>query len=334
MKLSVLIISLCLLSYGRLISQDWPVNYFDENENIKVLIVKDPYTDSRTGPEKLKGPDNLDNIGFREVLDQMDCRIVKTVTINMPEELDNQYGEWNRASLTNHVLNKAIADYEQSELFVLGLLSGNKSLIGMLAGLQHMGPNRNPLKDSRNRDIVGLPRLGENKPLKVGLIWLNSKASFNTPDITLEGDMGGMNVAVAAGLCSSSLRLQAGLDPPVSSKHIVMVGAWDTNPYEEHAIDNSFISMLSVEEVKKDNNCILEEVKRLSQLVDLIYVHVDVSTFDSLSSAELYDSMKEIFSYPKAAALGIASCPENPDDQILNDVNLLIKGALEGVRNR
>jgi len=343
MKRINLLIGICVMILCLACSQESSESFRNENGDIKVLIIKDPYSDSRTGPEILKGPEKLDNEEFREILDDLACEIINTTTIKMPEELEYQYGEWNRASLTNNVMNKVISDYDKDELFIIGLLSGSKSIIGMLGGLQHLGPGREPLKDSRNRDIVGLPRLGKNKPLKVGIILISSKAFYNTPDITLEGDMGGMNLAVAAGLCNTSLRLQAGLDPPIPTKHIVMLGVCDTNPYEDHLIDNSFIRRISVEDVKEGKNLINEHLEYLSQLVDVIYVHVDLAVLgyedpdnqhNYLLAKDLVESIKLIFSYPKTVALGIASCPDNPDEKILKVGNQIIKTALESTKIR
>ena len=76
---------------------------------------------------------------------------------------------------------------------------------------------------------------------------MNTRGDFNTPNTSMEGNMGGMNVAVAAGLSNTMLRQQAGLDPSISTKHIVMAGVQDTTPYEELGIDNSFIERISVE---------------------------------------------------------------------------------------
>ena len=181
----------------------------------------------------------------------MDCDVAHVTTVQMPAELEREYGEWNRASLTNRTLGKTIYESDQGEHFFIGLLSGSKSLVGMLAGLQHLGPDRQPLQDSMGRDILGLPRLGESKPLKVGLVWISARGDFNTPNTSMEGDMGGMNVAVAAGLSNTMLRQQAGLDPPISTKHIVMAGVQNTNPYEQLNIDNSFIETLSVAEMRE-----------------------------------------------------------------------------------
>ncbi len=322
-------------------------NYVDESGKVNVVIVKDPYSDSRTGPELVLGPEKLAAGGLIDVLEKAGCTIVKISDVKMPQEFEREYGEWNRASLTNRTLGKIISSYNKDEAFFIGLLSGSKSLVGMSAGLQHLGPDRQPLKDSRGRDIIGLPRLRENKPLKVGLVWIDAKAAFNTPDISIEGNMGGMNVAVAAGLSNFNLRLQAGLDPPLSTKYIVMAGVRDTNPYEDLLIDNSFIEKLTVEDLIGLSNNIRKQMDRLSRLTDVIYIHVDLSVLDPVeipghphafpdgpSSRQLAASLEVMFSYPKASSLGIASCPDNPEKITTEAAYRLIEGAIQGIKNR
>ncbi len=321
--------------------------YIDETGKVSVVIVKDPYTDSRTGPELVQGPEKLEKGGLIEVLEKSGCKILEISNVKMPPESEREYGEWNRASLTNRTLGKILSSYDKDEVFFIGLLSGSKSLVGMLAGLQHLGPDRHPLKDSRGRDIIGLPRLGDSQPLKVGLVWIDAKAAFNTPDITVEGNMGGMNVAAAAGLNNMNLRLQAGLDPPLSTKYIVMAGVRDTNPYEELNIDNSFIEKISVEDIRGLSNNIRNQMERLSFLTDVIYIHVDLSVLDPTeipghphafpdgpSSQQLAASLEVMFNFPKTAALGIASFPDNPEDITSTAAYRLIEGAVRGVRNR
>ena len=184
-----------LFSDGTLAQQ-----YVDSSGRVSVVVVADPYSDTRTGPELVDGPGILLSGGIQELFDGMDVHVARSTTIQMPEELEREYGEWNRASLTNRTMGRYLHQSDLGEHFFVGLLSGSKSLVGMLAGLQHLGPDRQPLKDSQGRDIIGLPRLGESKPLKVGLVWISERGDFNTPNTSMQGDMGGMNVAVAAGL--------------------------------------------------------------------------------------------------------------------------------------
>ncbi len=321
--------------------------YRGEDGKIRVVILTDPYTDSRSGPEKLKGPTHLANGGLEELLLGSGCTIEQVLEIQMPVNREREYGEWNRASLTNRELGRAISAHDQGDGFFIGLLSGSKSLAGMLAGLQHLGPGRDPLTDSRGRDILGLPRLGKGKPLKVGLVWIDARAAFNTPDITIEGDMAGMNVAVAAGRCGTTLRLQAGLDPPLSTKYIVMAGVRDTSPYEEVHIDDSFIERISVEEIRNLDGNIDVQMRRLSRLTDIIYIHVDLAVLNPKeipghtravaggpSSRELADCLAIMFKYPKASALGVASMPEEPEEISLRAANTLVEGAIKGIKSR
>ena len=321
--------------------------YIDESGRVSVVIVADPYSDTRTGPELVDGPGLLLAGGIEEFLHGLDADVVSTTTVEMPEDLEREYGEWNRASLTNRTLAKIIYESDLGEHFFIGLLSGSKSLVGMLAGLQHLGPDRRPLQDSRGRDIIGLPRLGESKPLKVGLVWISERGDFNTPNTTTEGDMGGMNVAVAAGLSNATLRQQAGLDPPLSTKHIVMAGVQNTNPYEQLNIDNSFIETVSVDEMKSLSGAIDTQMERLSSMTDVIYVHVDLSIlsaaempelpssmYDRLASSELAACLQKIFAYPKVTAIGIVGLPNDAAEISLRAAYRLIEGAMGGIRNR
>ena len=321
--------------------------YVGPDGKVKVVVIKDPYSDSRTGPEILKGSDHLEAGGLSGLLTNLGCDIVKTAAVKMPDELEREYGEWSRASHTNRVLNKIISESDEGEHFFIGLLSGSKSLVGMLGGLQHLGPGRQPIQDSRGRDIPGLVRLGDRKPLKVGLVYVDSKGAFNTPEITLEGNMGGMNVAVAAGLCSTDLRIQAGLDPHLSTKYIVMAGLRNTNPYADVAIDESFIERISVDDIKSVSSNVHGQMERLSRLTDVIYVHVDLSVLDPAelpghpdaypggpSSGELAAFLTALFKYEKAAAIGIASMQEEAEEITLQAAYRLIEGAIQGVKSR
>ena len=322
-------------------------SYVDGSGRVSVVIVADPYSDTRTGPEIVEGPGLLLAGGIHELLGGMAVDVVSTTTVQMPAELEREYGEWNRASLTNRTLGRLIYQYDLGEHFFVGLLSGSKSLVGMLAGLQHLGPDRQPLKDSRGRDILGLPRLGENKPLNVGLVWISERGDFNTPNTTMQGDMGGMNVAVAAGLSNTTLRQQAGLDPPLSTKHIVMAGVQDTNPYEQLNIDNSFIETLSADEMKNLSGSVDDQLERLSRTTDVIYVHVDLSIlsaaempelppspYDKLTSDELAACLEKVFAYPKVTAIGIAGLPNDAAEVSLMAAYNLVEGAIGGVKSR
>ena len=69
------------------------------------------------------------------------------------------------------------------------------------------------------------------------MLWLDAHGDINTPETTRSGSLGGMPVAVATGRALQRMRLDAGLDPPLSDRHIVMGGVRLNDPLEQHIID-------------------------------------------------------------------------------------------------
>ncbi|MCP4170207.1 MAG: hypothetical protein GY758_05465, partial [Fuerstiella sp.] len=71
----------------------------------------------------------------------------------------------------------------------------------------------------------------------MGLIYFDAHADVNSPETTLSGMYGGMDVALAAGLYNDNNRLITGLDPPLPPSYIVLGDVRDTDPREKELID-------------------------------------------------------------------------------------------------
>ena len=102
-------------------------------QRLSVVVVADPYSDTRTGPELVEGPGLLLAGGIQGLLEGMDCDLVQVTTVQMPPELEREYGEWNRASLTNRTLGKIIYESDQGEHFFVGPPVGQQ-IVGGNAG--------------------------------------------------------------------------------------------------------------------------------------------------------------------------------------------------------
>ena len=303
--------------------------YQDADGRVRVAIVKNPYSGSRSGSELSEGPDILEKGGLLDILSDLGCTFKKATDVRLTPEEEPDYGVWHRLGLANGHLCKAVAANEEKGCFNVGLLANCNSLMGMLAGLQHSGPGR--------------------RPLKIGLIWIDAHGDFNTPETTLSGMLGGMPVAVSAGLCLTRLRLKSGLEPALPTRYIVMVGVRDTDPLEQELIDRSDIEMISVEDIRNLSDNIHHQLERLDRLTDKIYIHIDMDVLDpkevsghSLTvpdgptSEELAAALKLMFTHQKASALGIASYPAGRDEDRLSmkAAYRLIKGAIEGIKAR
>lgn len=315
----------CLVTPAVVTGQD----YFSEDGRVKVALVKMPYTGARNVPELSRVPDYLAEGGVEDVLAETGALLKPVATVELTQEEQRQYGEWHRMGLANGHLAEIVAENRSEGFLTVGLLGNCSSLMGMLGGLQHSDPTR---------------------LLEVGLVWIDAHGDFNTPETTLSGMLGGMPVAVSAGLALTNLRLKSGLDPALPTRHIVMVGVRDTDPLEQELIDRSDIEMLTVEDIRAVSDNIQRQMRRLSELADVIYVHIDLDVLEPSevaghhlpvaggpTSAELAAALTEMFSYEKVAALGIASTPaweRDPDGAARAAAYRLIAGALEGVKRR
>jgi arginase len=218
---------------------------------------------------------------------------------------------------------------EEDGYFTVGLLATCPSMPGLVAGLQHSGPTR--------------------EPLRIGMLWLDAHPDFNTPETTRSGSLGGMPVAVATGRALQRMRLDARLDPPLADAHVVMGGVRLTDPLEQHLLDESGIEQLSVDDLRTMTPAVFAQLDRLSRITDKIYVHIDMDVLDPRevmahqnkvpngpSSEELARLFEAIFTrYPKASAIGFATIP-SPDEGglAIAAVNRMIAGAVRGVLAR
>jgi arginase len=305
-------------------------SHADNGRLIQVALVKMSYVGERNVPELSGGPDYLEQGGIQKLLQEHSCRTKPISTVALTTAEEEAYGSWNRLALANGDLAKTVAADRRDGYLPVGLLANCSALAGMLSGLQHSGP--------------------PGRPLRVGLVYIDAHADFNTPETTLSGMLGGMPVAIAAGLGLTRMRLKAGLDPPLPGRHIVEAGVRDIDPLEQDLLDRSEIQQLSVEDIQRRSENLHRQMQRLSETTDVIYIHVDMDVLDPRevpghpltvaggpSSADLAAALTEMFKYEKAAAFGVASTPFGDRDKTgvsRQAAYNLILGAVKGVQSR
>jgi arginase len=313
-------------------------SHTSERTKLKVSCVKN----------SAEGPRYMAEGGLVPLLERLGCEIKNIDTVALTEDGKKEYGAWNKDALESRHIGRLVAGGRLNEGLIIGLLSDCTDLLGMLAGLQHLRTTGiTPESGEVNPQREGLAGL---KPLRVGLIYFDAHADFNTPETTLSGMLGGMDVAVAAGLCLSRLRLKTGLDPALPTRYIVFGCLRDVDPLEQELLDRSDCEYLSVEDVRSLSEAIGNQMERLSRLTDAVYVHVDMDVLDPSevsghpltapagpTSLELAAAIRKIFTYPKAAAIGIASIPFGERDRgglSLQAAYRLIEASVLGVKER
>jgi arginase len=327
-RLRALWISGLILAVGLAAGAD--DRYRGADGRVRVAPIKMPYSGERNVTEHSPGPDYLEGGGLVSMLEGLGAEVKPIPTVALTGAEEKEYGTWNRLAIANRHLGELVAENERAGYLSVGLHANCNAVMGVLGGLQKSGPTR--------------------KPLKVGLVYIDAHGDFNTPETTLSGMLGGMPVAISAGMCLRNLRLTSGLDPALPTRYIVLGAVRDTDPLEQELLDRSEVEMVSVDDIRKRSEKIHAQMNRLSSLVDRIYIHIDMDVLDPRevaghpltvpdgpTSEELAAALTEMFRYQKAAALGIASTPSGERDKdglSLKAAYNLVRGAIQGVKER
>ncbi len=297
---------------------------------VRVALIKMPYVGERNVPDTSRGPDYVEQGGIQKLLEEQGVQTKPVSNTALTADEERAYGSWNKLALASGDLAKIVSEERRSGYLPVGLLANCNGILGMLSGLQHSGPSA--------------------KPLRVGMVFIDAHGDFNTPETTLSGMLGGMPVAIAAGQCLTRMRLKAGLEPALPTRHIVEMCVRDTDPLEQELLDRSEIQQLTLDDVRTRSANLHREMKRLSEATDVIYIHVDMDGLDPRevpgvalpvpggpTSLELAAALTEMFKYEKVAAFGVAAMPFDAADKTgisRQAAYNLILGAVKGVQQR
>lgn len=111
---------------------------------------------------------------------------------------------------------------------------------------------------------------------RIGLIWFDAHGDFNTTKTTLSGMLGGMPVAVCAGLTLARWREAAGITVPLPTNRIVMVDVRNLDSAEATLIESTDVTVVSC-----DANAMRSSIRTLVAACDYIYLHIDEDVLDA-----------------------------------------------------
>ncbi len=129
--------------------------------------------------------------------------------------------------------------------------------------------------------MLGGMQRGYGPTSRIGLIWFDAHGDFNTPRTSLTGMLGGMPVAVSAGLCYPTWRVAAGLDPPIPTDRIIMVDVRNLDPAERTLIEATDVTVVEVPDRAAATSPFMQAVAAMAASVDDIYLHIDADVLDA-----------------------------------------------------
>lgn len=114
---------------------------------------------------------------------------------------------------------------------------------------------------------------------RIGLVWFDAHGDFNTPRTSLSGMLGGMPVAVAAGLAWPNWRELAGQPAPLPTDRIVMVDVRNLDAPEEVLIRATDI-VIAAPAAGFPGEDLAQSIAALAERCDYLYLHIDADILD------------------------------------------------------
>ena len=124
---------------------------------------------------------------------------------------------------------------------------------------------------------------GAAKQKKLGVIWVDAHADFNTPETTPSGNIHGMPLAALCGLGDPRLVSLWDETPPVlDPKRVAVIGARDLDPGEKQNLREAGVMVQSMEQIDRLGmvSALEKAIERVSRDVDGIYLSFDMDSLD------------------------------------------------------
>ncbi len=124
---------------------------------------------------------------------------------------------------------------------------------------------------------------GAARNKKIGVIWIDAHADFNTAETTPSGNIHGMSLALLAGVGDKSLvQLWDESIPVIDPSKIAIIGARDLDSGEKANLKNAGALVLGMEQIDRYGMVAMVEkaIERVSHDVDGIYLSLDLDALD------------------------------------------------------
>lgn len=127
--------------------------------------------------------------------------------------------------------------------------------------------------------VVGGLQDAHGVDARIGLIWFDAHGDFNTPKTTISGMLGGMPVAVAAGLGHANWRIGSHVIAPLPTERILMVDVRNLDPLEEQLVRATDVVVAAPAPEFPGEN-LATAVETLAAECDYLYLHIDSDILD------------------------------------------------------
>lgn len=124
---------------------------------------------------------------------------------------------------------------------------------------------------------------GAARNKKIGVIWIDAHADYNTAETTPSGNIHGMSLAILAGLGDPSLvQLWDEPTPIIDPKNIAIIGARDLDEGEKANLREAGAMVMSMEQIDRYGmvKVVEKAIERVSRDVDGLFLSLDLDALD------------------------------------------------------
>ena len=130
--------------------------------------------------------------------------------------------------------------------------------------------------------IAGLAAHYRKSGKRMGVVWVDAHADFNTPESTPSGNIHGMPLAVSVGMGARELTLLHGAAPKVLPEDVVLIGIRDVDVLEKQNLRDMKIRAFTMTDIDRIGMAAVIDnaISRLREQVDVVHVSFDVDSLD------------------------------------------------------
>jgi len=224
---------------------------------MRVQLVTVPYRYDERNDGLGRGPQALVNAGIVAKLRATGLDVAEPVDVTLPDE-ERVSGPVavNIGKLGSYTA-AAVAEAREAGNGVLILAGDDTASVGIIAGLQK----------------------AHGAGARIGIVWVDAHADFNTPETSYSGILAGMPVAILAGLAGPLWRGSAGLEAPVPTDRLLIVGPREMDEKEQTLLRSTDAKVITHAELG-DTETVDRLFTSLAERVDYLAVHVDLDILD------------------------------------------------------
>jgi arginase len=134
--------------------------------------------------------------------------------------------------------------------------------------------------------VSGVSECFRRSGTKIGLIWFDAHADFNTPEISPSGNVHGMPMAAIMGYGPVELTHIFGFSPKILPEHAVQIGIREVDPQERELVKKSGIRVFTMKEIdRRGIGAVMDEaVSIVGRNTDGFAVTLDADFLDPYES--------------------------------------------------